>query len=250
MIDTHAHLDGCDESATFLVERARAVGVSRIITIGTGIPSCHAALAIAAAEEGVYAAVGIDPHQAGGPEGARVGELVELLDDPRAVAIGETGLDYFHDLAPRPVQRELFDRQLEIAAAAGVAVVIHTRDADADTAAALAGFPGIVILHCFSMPGLLDVAVERGYYVSFAGNVTYPKAVELRAAAAAVPADRILAETDSPYLAPQPVRGKRNEPANVLHTLAVLAEARGDDVALLEQAIDRNATAAFWLPAP
>jgi TatD DNase family protein len=247
VIDTHAHLDGCDEPAAFLVERARAVGVSRIITIGTGIPSCHAALAIAAAEEGVYAAVGIDPHQAGGPEGARAEELVELLGHPRAVAVGETGLDYFHDLAPRPVQRELFDRQLEIAAAAGVAVVIHTRDADADTAAALAGFPGTVILHCFSVPGLLGVAVDRGYYVSFAGNVTYPKAVELREAAAAVPGDRILAETDSPYLAPQPLRGKRNEPANVLHTLAVLAEARGDDIALLEQAIDRNATAAFGL---
>ena len=248
MIDTHAHLDGCDEPAAFLVERARAVGVSRIITIGTGIPSCHAALAIAAAEEGVYAAVGIDPHQAGGPEAARVDELMELLRHRRAVAVGETGLDYFHDLAPRPVQRELFDRQLEIAAAAGVAVVIHTRDADADTAAALAGFPGTVILHCFSVPGLLDVAIERGYYVSFAGNVTYPKAVELREAAAAVPGDRILAETDSPYLAPQPLRGKRNEPANVLHTLAVLAEARRDDMALLEQAIDRNATAAFGLP--
>ena len=146
------------------------------------------------------------------------------------MAVGETGLDYFHDLAPRPVQRELFDRQLEIASAAGLPVVIHTRDADADTAAVLAGFPGTVILHCFSAPGLLDVAVERGYYVSFAGNVTYPKAVELREAAAAVPGDRILAETDSPYLAPQPLRGKRNEPANVLHTLAVLAEARGEDV--------------------
>ena len=231
MIDTHAHLDGCDEPAAFLVERARAVGVSRIVTIGTGIPSCHAALAIAAAEQGVFAALGIDPHQAGGPEGARVDELVELLDHPRAVAVGETGLDYFHDLAPRPVQRELFDRQLEIASAAGLPVVIHTRDADADTAAALAGFPGTVILHCFSAPALLDVAVERGYYVSFAGNVTYPKAAELREAAAVVPADRILAETDSPYLAPQPLRGKRNEPANVLHTLAVLAEARGEDVA-------------------
>jgi TatD DNase family protein len=250
VIDTHAHLDGCDEPAAFLVERARAVGVSRIVTIGTGIPSCHAALAIAAAEQGVFAALGVDPHQAGGPEGARVDELVELLDHPRAVAVGETGLDYFHDLAPRPVQRELFERQLEIAAAAGLPVVIHTREADADTAAVLAGFPGTVILHCFSAPGLLEVAVERGYYASFAGNVTYPKAVELRDAAAAVPGDRILAETDSPYLAPQSLRGKRNEPANVLHTLAVLAEARGEDMATLEQAIDRNATAAFGLPSP
>ena len=250
MIDTHAHLDGCDEPAAFLVERARAVGVTRIVTIGTGIPSCHAALAIAEAEQGVFAALGIDPHQAAGPEGARVDELVELFRHPRAVAVGETGLDYFHDLAPRPVQRQLFDRQLEIAAAASLPVVIHTRDADADTAAALAGFAGTVILHCFSAPGLLGVAVERGYYVSFAGNVTYPKAAELREAAAAVPVDRILAETDSPYLAPQTLRGKRNEPANVLHTLAVLAEARGEEPATLEQAIDRNATAAFGLPTP
>jgi len=250
VIDTHAHLDGCDEAAAFLVERARAVGVTRIVTIGTGIPSCHAALAIAGSEQGVFAALGIDPHQAGGPEGARVDELVELLEHPRAVAVGETGLDYFHDLAPRPVQRELFERQLEIASEAGLPVVIHTRDADTDTADVLAGFPGTVILHCFSAPGVSDVAVERGYYVSFAGNVTYPKAAELREAAAAVPANRILAETDSPYRAPQTLRGKRNEPANVLHTLAVLAEARGEDVELLEQAIDRNASAAFGLPVP
>jgi TatD DNase family protein len=250
VIDTHAHLDGCDEPTAFLVERARAVGVSRIVTVGTGIPSCHAALAMADTEQGVFAVLGIDPHQAGGPEGARVDELVELLEHPRAVGVGETGLDYFHDLAPRPVQRALFDRQLEIASEAGLPVVIHTREADADTAAALAGFAGTVILHCFSQPGLLDVAVERGYYVSFAGNVTYPKAGELRAAAASVSGDRILAETDSPYLAPQPLRGKRNEPANVLHTLAVLADARGDDVALLEQAIDHNASVAFGLPSP
>jgi TatD DNase family protein len=248
VIDTHAHLDGCDEPAAFLVERARAVGVSRIVTIGTGIPSCHAALAIAVAEQGVFAALGIDPHQAGGPEGARVDELVELLGHPRAVAVGETGLDYFHDLAPRPVQRDLFDRQLEIAAAASLPVVIHTRDADADTAAALAGFPGTVILHCFSAPGLLDVAVDRGYYVSFAGNVTYPKANDLRASAAQVPAERILAETDSPYLAPQARRGRPNEPANVLLTVAALAEARGEDADELGARIDSNATAAFSLP--
>jgi TatD DNase family protein len=250
VIDTHAHLDGCDEPAAFLVERARAVGVSRIITIGTGIASCHAALAIADQQQGVFAALGIDPHQAGGEEADRVGALEELLTHPYAVAVGETGLDYFHDLAPRPAQRALFDRQLELAAAAGLPVVIHTRDADDDTAAALASFPGTVVLHCFSAPGLLETAVDRGYYVSFAGNVTYPKAVELRRAAAAVPAERILAETDSPYLAPQPLRGKRNEPANVLHTLAVLAEARGDELAALEQQIDRNASAAFALPVP
>jgi TatD DNase family protein len=249
VIDTHAHLDGCEEPAAFLVERARAVGVSRIVTVGTGITSCRAAIAIAEAEEGVSAALGIDPHQAGGPEAARIAELVELLEHPSAVAVGEIGLDYFHDLAPRSAQRTLFDRQLEVAASSGLPVVIHTRDADADTAAALADFPGTVILHCFSAPGLLDTAIERRYYVSFAGNVTYPKATALREAAVSVPADRILSETDSPYLSPQPLRGKRNEPANVLHTLAVLAQARGEEVATLEKLIDRNASAAFGLPA-
>ncbi len=250
MIDTHAHLDGCDEPAAFLVERARAVGVSRIVTIGTGIASSRKAIAIASAEEGVVAALGIDPHQAGEPGAARIAELVELLEHPAAVAVGEIGLDYFHDRAPRDVQRALFDRQLEVASTAGLPVVIHTRDADDDTAAALASFAGTVILHCFSAPGLLETAVERGYYVSFAGNVTYPKATALREAAAVVPTNRILAETDSPYLAPQPLRGKRNEPANVLLTLAVLAEIRRESVSGLEAQIDRNATVAFGLKLP
>lgn len=250
MIDTHAHLDGCDEPAAFLVERARAVGVTRIVTVGTGIASCLKALAIAEAEEGVSAALGIDPHQAGGPEAARLGELAALLDHGSVVAVGETGLDYFHDLAPRADQRALFDRELELAAEAGLPVVIHTRDAETDTAAALESFRGTVILHCFSAPALLETAIERGYYVSFAGNVTYPKAAALRNAVTAVPAERILAETDSPYLSPQPLRGKRNEPANVLHTLSVLAELRGEEVATLERLIDRNASTAFGLPAP
>ena len=125
--------------------------------------------------------------------------------------------------------------------------MIHSRDASADTADALASFDGTVILHCFSSPDLLPTALERGYYVSFAGNVTYPKAAELRDAAARVPADRILVETDSPYLAPQPVRGRPNEPANVVHTLSVLAVARGEEPAALVTQIDRNATAAFGL---
>ena len=250
MIDTHAHLDGCDEPAAFLVERARAVGVTRIVTIGTGIASSREALAIATAEEGVVAALGVDPHQAGEIDETDMHELIELLRHPAVVAVGEIGLDYFHDRAPRDVQRTVFDRQLEIASAAGLPVVIHTRDADDDTAAALSSFTGTVVLHCFSVPGLLDRALERGYYVSFAGNVTYPKAALLRAAAATVPADRILAETDSPYLAPQPLRGKRNEPANVLHTLAVLAQARGVTNAALEAQIDRNASVAFGLPQP
>jgi TatD DNase family protein len=250
VIDTHAHLDACDEPAAFLVERAHAVDVSRVITIGTGIASCRAVLSILEQETSVFAALGIDPHQAGTDEASRVGELRELIGHEKVVAVGETGLDYFRDTTHRQKQRVLFDSQLELAASAGLPVVIHTRDADEDTAAALAHFPGTVVLHCFSAPGLLATALERGYYLSFAGNVTYPKAADLREAAAAVPDDRILAETDSPYLAPQPVRGKRNEPANVLYTLAVLAEARGVEPAALERQIDRNADIAFGLTAP
>ena len=247
MIDTHAHLDGCDEPAAFLVERARAVGVTRIVTIGTGIESCRAALAIAEAEEGVSAALGIDPHQAGGAEADRIDELGELLGNRHVVAVGETGLDYFHDFAPRDAQRVLFERHLSLAAAMNLPVVIHSRDAEADTATVLATFAGTVILHCFSSPGLLDTALERGYYVSFAGNVTYPKAEALREAAAAVPAERILVETDSPYLAPQPLRGHRNEPANILLTLECIAQTRGVPLAELETQVDRNATVAFGL---
>ncbi len=137
---------------------------------------------------------------------------------------------------------------MQLAADRGKPVVVHSRAADEETASLLAQFAGTVVLHCFSSPGLLPVALERGYYVSFAGNVTYPKAADLREAAAQVPAERILAETDCPYLAPQPVRGKTNEPAFVVHTVAALAETRGEDPAELAVRIDANAAAAFGLP--
>jgi TatD DNase family protein len=245
--DSHAHLDACAEPAA-LVERARADGVSRVVTIGTGIDSSRAALAIAEANEGVYAVLGIDPHQAGTAEADRVHELRELLAHPKAVAVGETGLDTVRRSATPEEQRHLFDRQLALAAELGLPVVIHNREADAETADALGSFAGDVILHCFSSPALASTAIERGYYVSFAGNVTYPGAHALRRAAATIPSNRILVETDSPYLSPQPVRGKANEPANVVHTLRVLAEARGESIADLATATHTNAGMAFGLP--
>ena len=248
MIDTHAHLDACADRPSALIRRARAAGVDRIVTVGTGIESCRAALELAQLHEEVYAALGIDPHQAGEPEANRIDELRELLEHEEAVAVGETGLDYFRDGAPRDRQRKLFEAQLELATELGKPVVIHTREADSDTADVLAGFEGTVVMHCFSSPGLVQTVVDRGYYVSFAGNVTYPKAADLRAAAAQIPAERILAETDSPYLAPQARRGRPNEPANVALTIAELAKARGDDAEELAARIDANATVAFSLP--
>jgi TatD DNase family protein len=245
VIDTHAHLDPAE--ADEVLARARAAGVERVITVATRIAGAHEALTLAEAHDGVYAALGVHPHNAGDPDAARLDELAALLSHPRAVAVGETGLDFYRDYAPRPAQRALFDRHLELAAAYRKPVVIHTRAADADTVDALAGFDGTVILHCFSSPPLLEPALARGWYVSFAGNVTYPNAKDLRVAARAVPVDRLLAETDSPYLSPQPVRGERNEPAHVVHTLAALAGLRGETPEALAARIDANATSAFAL---
>jgi TatD DNase family protein len=243
VIDTHAHLDALDDPAS-AVSRARAAGVERIVSIGCGVASTRATLAIADAEAGVSVAAGIHPHQAA--DGESLEDLATVADG-RLVAIGEIGLDFFRDYAPRGDQRRVFTEQLELAEQVSLPVIVHSRAAEDETAALLASFGGTVVLHCFSSPSLLPVALERGYYVSFAGNVTYPKAAELREAAQAVPAERLLAETDCPYLAPQPVRGERNEPAYVVHTVAALADARGEDAAELTQRIDANASAAFGL---
>jgi TatD DNase family protein len=243
VIDTHAHLDALDDPAGAIL-RAREAGVERIIAIGSGITSTRATLAIAGGEDGVSVAAGVHPHQAA--DGESVDELAALADG-KLVAVGEIGLDFYRDYAPREAQRTVFTDQLGLARELGKPVIIHTRAAADETAALLTDFDGTVVMHCFSSPELLPVALERGYYVSFAGNVTYPKATELRDAAGQVPADRILAETDCPYLAPQPVRGKRNEPAYVIHTVATLAETRGEDIDELGRRIDANAAAAFGL---
>jgi TatD DNase family protein len=247
VIDTHAHLDACDDQPERIVARAREAGVGRVITIGTGIVSSERAVALAETHREVFAAVGIDPHQASSEEASRLAELRPLLSHPRVVAVGETGLDGYHHHAEPIDQRRLLDEHLALADELSLPVVIHSREAESETAAALEPFRGTVVLHCFSSPRLLDTALERGYYVSFAGNVTFPRATDLRLCATLVPDDRILAETDSPYLAPQPLRGRRNEPANVIHTLATLADVRGQSEADLAAAIDRNAAIAFGL---
>ena len=238
MIDTHAHLDALDDVDDVLA-RAREAGVSRILTVGLA-----QAVALAERYDDVYAIVGVHPHESADGD---VDEVRRLQEHPKAVAVGETGLDWFRDYAPRDAQQRVFAAQLELARELGKPVVIHTRAADSDTLAMLDGYDGTVVLHCFSSPHLLEPALERDWYVSFAGNATFPKAVDLRLAATQVPAHRILAETDSPYLAPQAVRGKRNEPAYVVHTVAALAQARGEDAEALAAQIDRNATECFAL---
>ena len=249
MIDTHAHLDALDGDASEALVRARSAGVRRVIAVGSGLDSCRAALEYAEHEDGVFAALGLHPHQAGESGDEDLAELERLLAAPNAVAVGEAGLDYYRDYAPRDRQLDLFRAQAEIATRLQLPLVVHSRAADTETAEVLQDLPAgtTVVLHCFSSLGLLAPALEHGWYVSFAGNVTYPNATELRAAAAQVPGDRLLAETDSPYLTPQPVRGRPNEPANVIHTLATLAEARGEHPHELDRTIEANAAAAFGL---
>jgi TatD DNase family protein len=246
VIDTHGHLTALDDPDE-AVRRAAEAGVERILTVGTDVEDCRRALSLAERHDGVFAILGLHPHEAGTATAEDLAALRELLGHPKAVAVGETGLDWYRDYAPRDDQRRIFAAQLELAVDLGKPAVIHTRAADDDTLAALGGHAGTVVLHCFSSPHMLPTALERGWYVSFAGNATFPKAVDLRLAATEVPAERILAETDSPYLAPQPVRGRRNEPANVVHTLASLAQARGEEPSELERQIERNASACFGL---
>jgi TatD DNase family protein len=245
VIDTHAHLDALEDPAA-AVARAHEVGVTRIVTIGTDPLSWARMLPIVEEHEGVYGVAGIHPHAAASE--FDVETLERLLAHPKIVAVGEIGLDYYRDYAPRDAQTKVFIYQLGLAKRAQLPVVIHNRAADDDLVSVLRQwFDGTVVLHCFSSPALLAESVDRGWYVSFAGNVTYANAEDLRDAARAVPTELILAETDCPYLAPQPVRGKTNEPAYVVHTVAVLAEARGADPEALAVQIDANATAAFGL---
>jgi TatD DNase family protein len=240
VIDSHAHL-GAD--AVDVLGRAQTAGVTRVVAVATTVAGARDVLAVADEHEGVFACLGVHPHEAGAP--GDLTELRTLLAHPKAVAVGETGLDYFRDYAPRDAQQRLFEQELALAVELRKPVVIHTRAADDDTRAQLVKHDGTVILHCFSSPPLLDDALTNDWYVSFAGNVTYKNAYELRDCARRVPGDRLLVETDSPYLAAQAVRGRRNEPAFVVHTYDFLSELRGEDVRSLA---DTNATRAFGLP--
>jgi TatD DNase family protein len=245
VIDSHTHLDRGDVAEQ--VAAARAAGVRRMLTVGTDAESCRAALAAAEAHEEVFAAVGRHPNEATGYDDAVTEDLRELARHPRVRAIGETGLDDYRDYAPRPDQERAFSAHIALARESGKPLVIHTRAADEDTLATLdreaAGVE--VILHCFSMPDRLEACLERGWWISFAGNVTYPKAQDLAAAAERVPLDRLLVETDAPYLTPQALRKHRNQPAYVVHTARFVAERRGIAYEALEAAVEANAARLF-----
>lgn len=239
LIDSHCHLDSpeFDADRNEVVARALEAGVEHMVAIGTGSgpPDLEAGIRLAARYPQFYATVGIHPHDAAKASKPDIDRLAELLAHPKVVALGEIGLDYHYDFSPRETQTSVFIQQMEIAAAAKKPIVIHTREAWDDTAALLEhywkphGIGGI--MHCFSGgPAEARRALDLGFYLSFGGILTFPKALDVQAAAKEAPGDRILVETDAPYLAPVPKRGKRNEPALVVHTARKLAELRGQSL--------------------
>jgi TatD DNase family protein len=247
VIDSHTHLDSCEPPNAELVAAADLAGVTRILTVGMDGASCRSALAAAEAFPQVHAAIGRHPNSATGFDDADLAELRALSAHERCRAIGETGLDFYRDYAPRADQERAFSAQIELARELGKPLIIHTRAAEEETLAQLAAkAQGVsVVMHCFSMPDRLEECLDRGYAISFAGNVTYPKASELAAAAREVPDERLLVETDAPYLTPQPVRKHPNQPAFVVHTAAFLAELRGVSVDELGAAVERTAARVF-----
>jgi TatD DNase family protein len=248
MIDSHTHLHLCEQPTAELVSEAEAAGVTRMLTVGIDGASCRAALAAAEDFPQVYAAIGRHPTAARGFDDADLAELRALAAHERCAAIGETGMDFYRDSAPpRADQQRAFAAQIQLARETGKPLVIHTRAAAEDTLDQLAAeADGVsVVMHCFSMPERLQECLERGYAISFAGNVTYRSATDLAQAARLVPEDALLVETDAPYLTPQAFRKERNRPALVVNTAAFLAELRGAAVEELGAALTRNAARVF-----
>ena len=258
IIDSHCHLDFPDfaPERDAVVARARAAGLSRMITISTRIDKVAQVRAVAEAYDDVFFTVGTHPHEAHLDPEVAAERIVALAVHPKCVGIGEAGLDYHYDRAPRDVAARVFRTQIEAARASGLPLVIHTRDADDDTAAILADEMGKgafkALIHCFTAgAALARTALDLGLSISFSGVLTFKKSEALRAIAAIVPADRLLVETDAPFLAPAPHRGKRNEPAFVAHTARVLAETRGVSYEEIAAATTANVLRLFdKMPAP
>jgi TatD DNase family protein len=253
LFDTHAHLHFPEFAGDLdaVLARARAAGVRRMVTIGTDVATSRAAAALAAREPDVWAAVGIHPHEAADADEAALTEIESLASAPGVVAIGETGLDFFRDRSPREAQTRAFTAQVALARRLGKPVLVHCRDAHAETLALLAADGPLErggIMHCFSGDvALARRCIELGLLVSLAGPVTYPKPGALPDVARAIPADRLVVETDCPFLPPQPYRGQRNEPAYLAITAARVAELRGEPLADLARRMSENARALFRL---
>jgi TatD DNase family protein len=255
LIDTHAHLDQeeFDADRDEVVARAASAGVGLIVAIGTTATSSARVVELAVSYPGVYAAVGIQPNYCGEARAGDWNRILELFDQPKVVAVGESGLDRHWDFAPFEVQQDYFDRHLRAAQEKELPIVIHTRDSDADVVAMLrdARKRGTVrgVMHSFTGTAeTMNECVELGFHISFAGMLTFKKSQDLREVAAAVPADRLLIETDSPYLSPHPLRGQRNEPAHLIHTAQCLASVRGTDVNSIWELTTANARQLFRLP--
>jgi TatD DNase family protein len=230
LVDSHCHLDYFNQPGeqAEVIARARAAGVAQMVTLSQS----RQAVEIAASHEHVWACVGIHPNHAADEPVATPEAIAELAEHPKVIGIGESGLDYFYDKAPKDVQAQNFRANIRAARLAGLPLAIHARDADDDVSRILAeeraGGHFDFLLHCFSSTrALAEAAIEMGGYISFSGIITFPKSQELRDIAASIPLDRLLVETDSPYLAPVPFRGKRNEPAHTVHTAAKLGEIKG-----------------------
>lgn len=246
-IDSHAHLDHCKVDAHDLVASARTAGVSTIIQSGTDADSSRLAVELAERFPEVWASVGFHPHDAKELDAQGASVIEGLLSHPRVVAVGEAGLDYHYDHSPRARQLEVFEWHMGLAAREGLPLVVHSREADDQTLDLLedAGAGLTVILHCFSMPDRLAELMRRGYYVSFAGNVTFAKATALQEAARTAPSDHILIETDAPFLTPVPRRGRPNSSALVVHTYEFVAGVRGVTPARLAAQVRENVARAY-----
>jgi TatD DNase family protein len=253
VIDSHTHLFLCEPAEDDLVAAATEAGVERMLNVGLGPDTNPTAIAAAERHDGVFATVGAHPTSANEFDDGLEAEILRLSEHEKVRAIGETGIDHYRETATKAEQRRAFEAQIEIARERRLPIVIHARDREGETTATDECFETLdaradgvaVILHCFLAPWRVADAIERGWYCSFSGIVTFPKSGDLREAAAVLPEELLLVETDAPYLAPQPVRGKPNEPAHVVATATAVAEARGETYEQLERTVEANARTLF-----